>query len=169
MGYNKTAYQTQLPRLPGSCLIHPWWWWWVFTDNNTTPTKVVLFCFVLLVGLWQLLSASPFIMTSLPQPLSCQPVDHTPAQHLLFPSQTTKGQQILSEFLQWQLLFGIFFFFTLCKIITLVIMLGETQFITIIADLKLVKINKWNQMQTPVLKYLMHNQLTQKTVHSIFI
>jgi hypothetical protein len=32
-------------------------WWWCgggggfFTDNNTTPTK--LFCFVLLVGLWQ--------------------------------------------------------------------------------------------------------------------
>jgi hypothetical protein len=24
---------------------------WVFTDYNTTPTK--LFCFVLLVGLWQ--------------------------------------------------------------------------------------------------------------------
>jgi hypothetical protein len=26
------------------------------TDNNTTPTKVVLSCFGLLVGLWQLLS-----------------------------------------------------------------------------------------------------------------
>jgi hypothetical protein len=25
-----------------------------FTDNNTTPTKVVLSCFGLLVGLWQL-------------------------------------------------------------------------------------------------------------------
>jgi hypothetical protein len=24
-----------------------------FTDNNTTPTKVVLSCFGLLVGLWQ--------------------------------------------------------------------------------------------------------------------
>jgi hypothetical protein len=38
-----------------------WWcggvvWWWCggfFTDYNTTPTKVVLSCFVLLVGLWQ--------------------------------------------------------------------------------------------------------------------
>jgi hypothetical protein len=34
-------------------------WWWCgggggfFTDNNTTPTKVVLSCFGLLVGLWQ--------------------------------------------------------------------------------------------------------------------
>jgi hypothetical protein len=28
-----------------------WWWWWVFTNYNTTLTK--LFCFVLLVGLWQ--------------------------------------------------------------------------------------------------------------------
>jgi hypothetical protein len=27
--------------------------WWIFTDNNTTPTKVVLSCFGLLVGLWQ--------------------------------------------------------------------------------------------------------------------
>ena len=26
------------------------------TDNNTTPTKVVLSCFGLLVGLWQLLA-----------------------------------------------------------------------------------------------------------------
>ena len=26
---------------------------WVFTDYNTTPTKVVLSCFGLLVGLWQ--------------------------------------------------------------------------------------------------------------------
>ena len=26
---------------------------WVFPDNNTTPTKVVLFCFVLLVELCQ--------------------------------------------------------------------------------------------------------------------
>jgi hypothetical protein len=34
-----------------------WWWWWFgggfFTNNNTTPTKVVLSCFGLLVGLWQ--------------------------------------------------------------------------------------------------------------------
>ena len=32
------------------------WWWWCggfFTDYNTTPTKVVLSCFGLLVGLWQ--------------------------------------------------------------------------------------------------------------------
>jgi hypothetical protein len=37
-------------------------WWWCggggggvvfFTDYNTTPTKVVLNCFGLLVGLWQ--------------------------------------------------------------------------------------------------------------------
>jgi hypothetical protein len=38
-------------------------WWWCgggvvvvcLTDNNTTPTKVVLSCFGLLVGLWQLI------------------------------------------------------------------------------------------------------------------
>jgi hypothetical protein len=30
-----------------------------FTDNNTTPTKVVLSCFGLLVGLWQLLNNTP--------------------------------------------------------------------------------------------------------------
>jgi hypothetical protein len=34
------------------------WWWcgggFFLTDNNTTPTKVVLSCFGLLVGLWQL-------------------------------------------------------------------------------------------------------------------
>ena len=29
-----------------------WWFGGFFTDYNTTPTK--LFCFVLLVGLWQL-------------------------------------------------------------------------------------------------------------------
>jgi hypothetical protein len=27
--------------------------WFFSTDNNTTPTKVVLSCFGLLVGLWQ--------------------------------------------------------------------------------------------------------------------
>jgi hypothetical protein len=27
--------------------------WFFLTDNNTTPTKVVLSCFGLLVGLWQ--------------------------------------------------------------------------------------------------------------------
>jgi hypothetical protein len=34
-----------------------WWWCGVvvfFTDYNTTPTKVVLSCFGLLVGLWQM-------------------------------------------------------------------------------------------------------------------
>jgi hypothetical protein len=31
------------------------WWWFILTDNNTTPTKVVLSCFGLLVGLWQYL------------------------------------------------------------------------------------------------------------------
>jgi hypothetical protein len=30
-----------------------WWCGGFFTDNNTTPTKVVLSCFGLLVGLWQ--------------------------------------------------------------------------------------------------------------------
>jgi hypothetical protein len=30
------------------------WWCGFFTDYNTTPTKVVLSCFGLLVGLWQL-------------------------------------------------------------------------------------------------------------------
>jgi hypothetical protein len=29
------------------------WWWFILTDKNTTPTKVVLSCFGLLVGLWQ--------------------------------------------------------------------------------------------------------------------
>jgi hypothetical protein len=29
------------------------WWCGFLTDNNTTPTKVVLNCFGLLVGLWQ--------------------------------------------------------------------------------------------------------------------
>jgi hypothetical protein len=29
------------------------WWWWFFTDNNTTPTKVILSCYGLLVGLCQ--------------------------------------------------------------------------------------------------------------------
>jgi hypothetical protein len=28
-------------------------WWFFLTDNITTPTKVVLSCFGLLVGLWQ--------------------------------------------------------------------------------------------------------------------
>ena len=32
-----------------------WWWWWCgfLTDYKTTPTKVVLSCFGLFVGLWQ--------------------------------------------------------------------------------------------------------------------
>ena len=34
-----------------------WWCFFVFfTDNKTTPTKVVLSCFGLLVGLWQLIT-----------------------------------------------------------------------------------------------------------------
>jgi hypothetical protein len=42
---------------PGVVVV-VWWWWWCggggfFTDYNTTPTKVVLSCFGLLVGLWQ--------------------------------------------------------------------------------------------------------------------
>jgi hypothetical protein len=38
-------------------MIPAWWCGGVvvfLTDNNTTPTKVVLSCFGLLVGLWQL-------------------------------------------------------------------------------------------------------------------
>jgi hypothetical protein len=53
--------ENQLPRLPRIALIviSPGVVWCgvvvvVFlTDNNTTPTKVVLSCFRLLVGLWQ--------------------------------------------------------------------------------------------------------------------
>jgi hypothetical protein len=45
-----------------------WWWcggvvvWWCggfITDYKTTPTKVVLSCFGLLVGLWQLRISIP--------------------------------------------------------------------------------------------------------------
>jgi hypothetical protein len=49
--------KTQLPWLPQSDLnvMKPAWCGGVvfLTDNNTTPTKVVLSCFGLLVGLWQ--------------------------------------------------------------------------------------------------------------------
>jgi hypothetical protein len=49
---------------PGVVVVVVWWCGGFFTDNNTTPTKVVLSCFGLLVGLWQLLSfyslATPF-------------------------------------------------------------------------------------------------------------
>jgi hypothetical protein len=39
----------------GGGVVVVWWWCGGFlTDNNTTPTKVVLSCFGLLVGLWQL-------------------------------------------------------------------------------------------------------------------
>jgi hypothetical protein len=43
------------------------WWWWCggggfFTDYNTTPTKVVLSCFGLLVGLWQYRIKSPILL-----------------------------------------------------------------------------------------------------------
>ena len=48
--------KNQLPKLSGSGFkcnhIVVVWWCGFFTDNNTTTTK--LFCFVLLVGLWQL-------------------------------------------------------------------------------------------------------------------
>ena len=40
--------------------------WWFFTDYKTSPTKVVLSCFGLLVGLWQLalnLKENPFFPT----------------------------------------------------------------------------------------------------------
>ena len=52
--------QNQLPRLPriAQIVMIPGvvvWCGVVFlTNNNTTPTKVVLSCFGLLVGLWQL-------------------------------------------------------------------------------------------------------------------
>ena len=52
--------KNQPPRLPGTALnvMIPAWCGGVvvvvfLTDNNTTPTKVVLSCFGLLVGLWQ--------------------------------------------------------------------------------------------------------------------
>jgi hypothetical protein len=37
---------------PGVVVV-VWWCGGFLTDNNTTPTKVVLSCFGLLVGLWQ--------------------------------------------------------------------------------------------------------------------
>ena len=46
----------QIVMIPGVVVVV----WWCgggggfFTDNNTTPTKVVLNCFGLLVGLWQI-------------------------------------------------------------------------------------------------------------------
>jgi hypothetical protein len=42
--------------IPGGVVVVVWWWCGggFFTDYNTTPTKVVLSCFGLLVGLWQL-------------------------------------------------------------------------------------------------------------------
>jgi hypothetical protein len=54
--------ENQLPRLPRTALIVMipgvvvvvvWWWCGFLTDYKTTPTKVVLSCFGLLVGLWQ--------------------------------------------------------------------------------------------------------------------
>ena len=60
--------KNQLPRLLitaliviSPCVAVLWWWsggmlmvwWFILTDNNTTPTKGVLSCFGLLVGLWQ--------------------------------------------------------------------------------------------------------------------
>jgi steroid 5-alpha reductase family enzyme len=53
--------KNQLPRLPGTALnVMTLWWCGVvvvvvvfLTDNNNTPTKLVLSCFGLLVGLWQ--------------------------------------------------------------------------------------------------------------------
>jgi hypothetical protein len=39
--------------IPGVVVVWSWCGGGFFTDNNTTPTKVVLSCFVLLVGLWQ--------------------------------------------------------------------------------------------------------------------
>jgi hypothetical protein len=41
-------------------------WWFFLTDNTTTPTKVVLSCFGLLVGLWQLyVFFHPFSLSTL--------------------------------------------------------------------------------------------------------
>ena len=56
IGFNT---ENQLPMLPKTALnvMKPAWWWcggFFLTDNNTTPTKVVLSCFGLLVGLWQI-------------------------------------------------------------------------------------------------------------------
>ena len=55
--------KNQLPRLLKTAIIviSPGvvvWWCGVFflSDNNTTPTKVVLSCFGLFVGLWQFAS-----------------------------------------------------------------------------------------------------------------
>ena len=42
--------------MPGVVVV--WCGGGFFTDNNTTATKVVLSCFGLLVGLWQLLHLS---------------------------------------------------------------------------------------------------------------
>ena len=39
-----------------------------FTDNNTTPTKVVLSCFELLVGLWQFSTFSLDLIVAKTQP-----------------------------------------------------------------------------------------------------
>jgi hypothetical protein len=61
--------ENQIPGLPrtdlnvmtpwcGGVVVVVWWWWFFLTDNNTTPTKVVLSCFGLLVGLWQYLLLS---------------------------------------------------------------------------------------------------------------
>jgi hypothetical protein len=50
------------------------WWWWCggvggfFTDNNTFPTKVVLSCFGLLVGLWQFVSINLIKLATFPSP-----------------------------------------------------------------------------------------------------
>jgi hypothetical protein len=56
--------KNQLPKLPGTAQIvitSMVVWWFYFTDNNTTPTKVVLSCFGLLVGLWQYVAAGGII------------------------------------------------------------------------------------------------------------
>jgi hypothetical protein len=49
----RTALIVMGPSGGGGVVVVVWWWCGFLTDNNTTPTKVVLNCFGLLVGLWQ--------------------------------------------------------------------------------------------------------------------
>ena len=51
---SRTALIVMIPGVVVVVVVVVWWCGGFFTDNNTTPTKVVLSCFGLLVGLWQL-------------------------------------------------------------------------------------------------------------------
>jgi hypothetical protein len=55
-----------------------WWCGGFFTDNNTTPTKVVLSCLGLLVGLWQLSIEEQFL-----QSIQCFYLSDSPSFRLL--------------------------------------------------------------------------------------